>query len=65
MPLGIAIAMLAAAFALSRRAVSIVGGAQSRTKRVRLEGIDAQRAASVVSGLSEPGSRQAPRTPRR
>ena len=46
------IAMLAAAFTLPRRAVSIVGGAQARTKRVRLEGIDAPRAAAVVSGLS-------------
>ena len=59
------IAMLAAAFALSRRAVSIVGGAQARTKRVRLEGVDAQRAAAVVSGLSEPGRPRPPQTPRR
>ena len=42
------IEMLADAFGLPRRAVVIVGGAQSRTKRVRLEGIDGPRAAKVL-----------------
>jgi uncharacterized protein (TIGR00251 family) len=58
------VAVLAAAFGLPRRAVAIVGGAQARTKRVRLEGIDAPRAAAVVAGLSGRGSRRG-RTPRR
>jgi uncharacterized protein (TIGR00251 family) len=45
------IEMLADAFGLPRRAVVIVGGAQSRTKRVRLEGIDGPRAAKVLGAL--------------
>jgi len=45
------IEMLADAFGLPRRAVAIVGGAQSRTKRVSLEGIDGPRAAKVLGAL--------------
>ena len=45
------VAMLARTFDLPRRAVAIVGGAQGRTKRVRLEGIDERRVAAVLEGL--------------
>ena len=34
--------VLAARFGVPKRAVTIVGGAQSRTKRVRIEGIGGQ-----------------------
>lgn len=46
------IAMLAAAFGLPRRAVTIAGGAHARTKRVKLDGIDEQRAAAVMATLA-------------
>jgi len=42
---------LAAAFGLPRRAVSIVGGAHSRTKRVTLDGIDAVTVAAVIARI--------------
>jgi len=44
-------AMLAEAFEVSRGAVTIVGGAHSRAKRVEISGIDARRAAAVLAGL--------------
>jgi uncharacterized protein (TIGR00251 family) len=43
------VAMLADAFGLPRRAITIAGGAQARTKRVVLEGIDERRAAAVIA----------------
>ena len=43
--------MLARAFDLPRRAVTIASGAQSRTKRVKLDGIDEARAAAVIARL--------------
>lgn len=43
------ITVLAEAFGLPRRAVTIAGGAHARTKRVVLEGIDEQRAAAVMA----------------
>ena len=46
------VAMLARTFDLPRGAVAVVGGAQSRTKRVTLAGIDERRAAAVLAGLS-------------
>ena len=46
------VAMLARTFGLPRGAIAIVGGAQARTKRVRLDGIDERRAAAVLEGLS-------------
>jgi len=59
------IAMLAAAFGSPRRAVTILGGAHSRTKRVRLEGVDTQRAAAVMARLSGGEQPRPRRTPRR
>lgn len=46
------VAVLADAFGLPRRAVTIAGGAHSRTKRVVLDGIDEQRAAAVMATLA-------------
>ena len=46
------IALVARVFDVPRRAVTIAGGAQSRTKRVKLEGIDERRVAAVVGELS-------------
>jgi uncharacterized protein (TIGR00251 family) len=46
------IALLARTFDLPRRAVTIAGGAQARTKRVKLEGIDERQVAAVVGALS-------------
>lgn len=43
------ITVLARAFGLPRRAVTIAGGAHARTKRVVLEGIDEQRAAALMA----------------
>jgi uncharacterized protein (TIGR00251 family) len=43
------ITVLAEAFGLPRRAVTIAGGAHARTKRVVLEGIDEQRAAALMA----------------
>ena len=43
------VAVLADAFGLPRRAVTIAGGAHSRTKRVVLDGIDERRAAAVMA----------------
>lgn len=43
------VAVLADAFGLPRRAITIAGGAHARTKRVVLEGIDEQRAAAVMA----------------
>jgi uncharacterized protein (TIGR00251 family) len=48
------IAMLADAFDLPRRAVTIAGGAQSRTKRVQLDGVDESRAAAVLARYRAP-----------
>jgi uncharacterized protein len=45
------LAVLSAAFGVPRRAVSIAGGASSRTKRVRLDGVDEPRAAAVLARL--------------
>jgi uncharacterized protein (TIGR00251 family) len=47
------IEVLASAFGLAKRAVSIVAGAHSRTKRVRLEGIDATAVAAVMARAAE------------
>ena len=49
------VAVLAEAFDLPRRAITIAGGAHSRTKRVVLEGIDERRAAAVLATV--PSSR--------
>jgi uncharacterized protein YggU (UPF0235/DUF167 family) len=46
--------MLADAFDLPRRAVTIAGGAQSRTKRVQLDGVDESRAAAVLARYRAP-----------
>ena len=46
------VAVLAEAFGLSRRAITIAGGAHSRTKRVVLDGIDERRAAAVLATLA-------------
>ena len=46
------VAVLAEAFGLPRRAITIAGGAHSRTKRVVLEGIDERRAAAVMATLA-------------
>ena len=43
------IAILAKAFGLPRRAVTIAAGAHARTKRVTLDGIDERRAAAVMA----------------
>jgi uncharacterized protein (TIGR00251 family) len=43
--------VLAEAFGLPRRAVTIAGGAHARTKRVRLDGIDEQDVAVVLASL--------------
>ena len=43
------IEVLATAFGMPRRAVSIVSGTHSRTKRVRLDGIDAAAVATVMT----------------
>jgi uncharacterized protein (TIGR00251 family) len=43
--------VLADAFGLPRRAVTIAGGAHARTKRVQLEGIDAAKVAAVLTRL--------------
>jgi uncharacterized protein len=53
--------VLAEAFGLPRRAVAIVGGARSRTKRVQIEGMD--ELPGAISGESE--TPQPRRTPRR
>ena len=45
------IAVLAQAFGLPRRAVTIAGGAHARTKRVKLVGLDERRAAAVLATL--------------
>ena len=49
------VAVLAEAFGLPRRAVTIAGGAHSRTKRVVLDGIDEQRAAAVMATFAARG----------
>lgn len=41
--------MLAKAFGLPRRAVTIAAGAHARTKRVMLDGIDERRAAALMA----------------
>lgn len=46
------VAVLADAFGLPRRAITIAGGAHARTKRVVLDGIDEQRAAAVMATLA-------------
>jgi uncharacterized protein (TIGR00251 family) len=46
------IEVLARAFDVPRRAVTIVSGAQSRSKRVTIDGIDERRAAEVLARLS-------------
>jgi len=43
------IAILAKAFGLPRRAVTIAAGAHARTKRVMLDGIDERRAAALMA----------------
>lgn len=43
--------LLAAAFGVPRRAVTIARGAHARTKHVQLEGIDEQRGAAVLATL--------------
>jgi uncharacterized protein (TIGR00251 family) len=43
--------VLADAFGVARRALTIAGGAQSRTKRVRIEGLDEQDVAAVMARL--------------
>ena len=59
--------VLARAFDLPRRAVTIVGGAHSRTKRVQLDGPDETRLKAVLDRVSEGGARErrTPHTPRR
>ena len=57
--------LLAKAFGLPRRAVTITGGAHARTKRVHVEGIDDLSAISTEAGAAGVGSRLARRTPRR
>ena len=47
------IAMLAKAFELPRRAVTIAAGAHARTKRVMLDGIDERRAAALLATFAE------------
>jgi uncharacterized protein (TIGR00251 family) len=44
--------LLSAAFDVPRRAITIVGGAQSRTKRVKLDGVDSRRVADLVARLT-------------
>jgi uncharacterized protein (TIGR00251 family) len=44
------VALLAAALRVPKRAVSIVAGERSRQKRVRISGIDAATAASLLAG---------------
>jgi uncharacterized protein (TIGR00251 family) len=46
--------LLASAFAVPRRAVTIAGGAHARTKRVEVDGIDERRAALVLAALPRP-----------
>lgn len=43
--------VLAAAFAVPRRAVTIAGGAHSRTKRVQIDGVDESRLAAVIARI--------------
>jgi uncharacterized protein (TIGR00251 family) len=62
--------MLARAFALPRRAVTIAGGAHARTKRVQLDGISAAQvnqalALTASSSASRPPRHPAHRRPRR
>lgn len=45
------IAVLAEAFGVPRRSVTIAGGAHARTKRVQIEGIDESKAAGVLARL--------------
>jgi uncharacterized protein (TIGR00251 family) len=46
--------VLSAAFGVQRRAVTITGGASSRTKHVRLDGVDEPRVAAVLARLRTP-----------
>ena len=57
--------VLARAFDVPRRAITIVGGAHARTKRVQIDGIDERRLAAVLTAGAERPSRQPRRTPRR
>jgi uncharacterized protein YggU (UPF0235/DUF167 family) len=60
--------VLAKAYGVPRRAVTIVGGAHVRTKRVRLEGLDASAGAlepAAPSAAAAPPTRPPRRTPRR
>jgi uncharacterized protein len=45
------IEVLAGVFDVPRRAVAIVGGAQSRSKRVKIDGVDERRAAELLARL--------------
>ena len=56
--------LLAKAFGVPRRAVTIIGGAHARTKRVQVEGIDDLSATAVAVGI-ERRSRRPPRRLRR
>jgi uncharacterized protein YggU (UPF0235/DUF167 family) len=44
--------VLAAAFAVPRRAVTIAGGAHSRLKRVQIDGVDESRLRAVIARIS-------------
>lgn len=56
--------VLARALDLPRRAITIVGGAHARTKRVQIDGID-ERRLDVLSAGDERPTRRRRRTPRR
>lgn len=58
--------VLATAFDVSRRAVTITGGVYARTKRVRIDGVDDRQFAAVTAAsAAPPPRRREPRTPRR
>ena len=50
------IEVVAERLGVARRAVTIIAGEHSRTKRVRVAGIDATRARAVLDFPAEPGS---------
>jgi uncharacterized protein (TIGR00251 family) len=60
--------LLAAAFGVPRRAVTIAGGAHARTKRVQIDGVDERQVAAVTAAAGSeqpPPPRRGSRTPLR
>ena len=57
--------LLAGAFGVPRRAVTIAGGAHSRSKRVQLEGVDERRVREVLTALTSAAAGSRPPLPAR